>query len=99
MKQLQTTTNTRIRLSRPAVTTCVPHYAPSSVPLTPASDVQVSLSDPVRSIKMIPFLRGKLADVQALQGGPEAFQAAHLDRVDPAVLEELYKRLQGQIQG
>ncbi|KAL8284260.1 hypothetical protein RQP46_005009 [Phenoliferia psychrophenolica] len=59
----------------------------------------VSLRDPVHSIKMIPFLREKIGQVQALHGGPDAFQAAHLSRVDPAVLEELYKRLQGQIQG
>ncbi|KAK4702500.1 importin-11, partial [Phenoliferia sp. Uapishka_3] len=59
----------------------------------------VSLRDPIHSVKMIPFLREKLAQTQVLHGGIDAFQLEHLGRVDPAVLEEFYKRLQGQLKG
>jgi hypothetical protein len=48
---------------------------------------------------MIPFLQQKFAEVATMCGGPDAFQAVHLARVDPAVLEELSKRLLGKIKG
>ncbi|KAI5481425.1 hypothetical protein MNV49_004181 [Pseudohyphozyma bogoriensis] len=59
----------------------------------------LSALDPVHSQKMSTVLRQKLAEAEALNGGPAEFSAKWLSRVDPEVVAELLKRLDGSLVG
>ncbi|GAA5891120.1 hypothetical protein JCM6882_006430 [Rhodosporidiobolus microsporus] len=59
----------------------------------------LSAQDPIRTHKLNAFIGQKLAEAQALNGGPEAFQQQWLGKVDPLLVEELVKRLEGQLKG
>lgn len=53
----------------------------------------------MRSVKLQTLIGQKLGEAQALNGGVEAFEAKWLARVDGDVLDELKKRLNGQLAG
>ncbi|GAA5972295.1 hypothetical protein JCM11641_002396 [Rhodosporidiobolus odoratus] len=59
----------------------------------------LSAQDPIRTHKLNTFIGQKLSEAQALNGGPEAFQQQWLNRVDPLLVDELVKRLEGQLAG
>ncbi|KAM0755992.1 ARM repeat-containing protein [Meredithblackwellia eburnea MCA 4105] len=60
---------------------------------------ELTKRDPVRSVRMDAVLKEQLSRVQALHGGPDVFQATYLSKVDPALLDELLRRLNGQLAG
>lgn len=55
--------------------------------------------DPVHTTKLSTFIGQKLGEAQAHAGGPEAFSSAWLARVDPIVVDELIRRLDGRLAG
>ncbi|GJN91530.1 hypothetical protein Rhopal_004553-T1 [Rhodotorula paludigena] len=55
--------------------------------------------DPIGSHPLKIAIGQKLAEAQALNGGAEAFQAQWLGKVDPLLVEELVKRLDGRLVG
>ncbi|BGP12651.1 hypothetical protein JCM10213v2_000568 [Rhodosporidiobolus nylandii] len=59
----------------------------------------LSANDPIRTHKLNAFIGQKLAEAQALNGGADAFQQQWLSAVDPLLVEELGKRLEGQLKG
>jgi hypothetical protein len=60
---------------------------------------QVRAADPVHSQKLADVISANLAATQGMNGGAEAFHAQWLSSVEPLVLEELMKRLSGQLKG
>ncbi|GAA6036573.1 hypothetical protein JCM8097_001232 [Rhodosporidiobolus ruineniae] len=59
----------------------------------------LSARDPLRTLRLTSLIGTKLSEAQALNGGPEAFQQQWLSRVDPLLVEELVKRLEGTLKG
>ncbi|GAA5872418.1 hypothetical protein JCM16303_004510 [Sporobolomyces ruberrimus] len=59
----------------------------------------LSSIDPVTAHKLSTFIGQKLSQAQALNGGSEAFHQQWLGQVDPIVVEELVKRLEGKLKG
>ncbi|GAA5826975.1 hypothetical protein JCM11251_002187 [Rhodosporidiobolus azoricus] len=59
----------------------------------------LSARDPIRTHKLNVFIGQKLSEAQVLNGGPDAFQQQWLVKVDPLLVEELVKRLDGQLKG
>ncbi|GAA5857039.1 hypothetical protein JCM8547_007927 [Rhodosporidiobolus lusitaniae] len=59
----------------------------------------LSAQDPIRTHKLNSFIGSKLTEAQALNGGPDAFQQQWLGKVDPLLVEELVKRLEGSLKG
>lgn len=53
----------------------------------------------MHSTKLNILIQEKLAEAQSINGGQAAFQAAYLSRVDPLILEELSRRLEGSLAG
>ncbi|GAA5889895.1 hypothetical protein JCM5296_003642 [Sporobolomyces johnsonii] len=60
---------------------------------------ELGARDPIRTQKLARFIGQKLAEAQALNGGPDAFQQRWLAQVDPLLVEELVKRLDGRLAG
>lgn len=61
--------------------------------------LQLSARDPIGSHPLKIAIGQKLAEAQALNGGAESFQAHWLGKVDPLLVEELVKRLDGRLVG
>jgi hypothetical protein len=61
--------------------------------------LQLSALDPIRTAKLSSSIGQKLSEAQALNGGPDAFQQQWLGKVDPLLVEELVKRLEGTLKG
>ncbi|GAA6004411.1 hypothetical protein JCM10207_000715 [Rhodosporidiobolus poonsookiae] len=59
----------------------------------------LSARDPIRTHKLNALIGQKLVEAQALNGGAEAFQQQWLGTIDPLLVEELVKRLEGQLKG
>ncbi|GAA6061030.1 hypothetical protein JCM10212_004604 [Sporobolomyces blumeae] len=59
----------------------------------------LSAIDPITTHKLSTFIGQRLSQAQALNGGPDAFQETWLSKVDPIVVEELVKRLNGTLAG
>ncbi|CEQ38881.1 SPOSA6832_00361, partial [Sporobolomyces salmonicolor] len=60
---------------------------------------ELGARDPIRTHKLASFIGQKLAEAQTLNGGPDAFQQRWLAQVDPLLVEELVKRLDGRLAG
>ncbi|GAA5940300.1 karyopherin KAP120 [Sporobolomyces koalae] len=56
----------------------------------------LSSVDPMITLKLSSFIGQKLSEAQALNGGAEVFQQQWLGQVDPILVEELVKRLEGK---
>ncbi|BGP36629.1 hypothetical protein JCM10449v2_000530 [Rhodotorula kratochvilovae] len=67
--------------------------------LETARRTALSARDPIRTNPLKATIGAKLSEAQALNGGAEAFQAGWLGRVDPLLVEELVKRLEGRLVG
>jgi hypothetical protein len=74
----------------------IPAVSPSRIPRTPA---QLSSLDPIRTSKLSQSISSSLTAAQTVNGGPEAFMQQWLGKVDPLLVEELGKRLGGELKG
>ncbi|GAA5896429.1 karyopherin KAP120 [Sporobolomyces salmoneus] len=59
----------------------------------------LSASDPMVTHKLSTFIGEKLSKAQEINGGTDAFGQQWLSQVDPIVVEELVKRLEGRLKG
>lgn len=61
--------------------------------------LQARSRDPVHCVKLVEAVATSLNVCQSLNGGQERFFRERLGGVDPLLLEELQRRLQGQLKG
>lgn len=61
--------------------------------------LQAHQADPVHSVKLVDAIATSLNTAKDLNGGQEAFFSTYLGSMDPLLLEELQKRLRGELKG
>lgn len=55
--------------------------------------------DPVHSMRLVDVVRLQLGQLEAASGGAERLHAVYFGAVDPLVLDELMRRLRGELKG
>lgn len=55
--------------------------------------------DPMVTRKLSTFIGDKLSQAQEVNGGTDAFGQRWLSQVDPIIVDELVKRLDGRLKG